>query len=130
MNGFDVEAVLREHAALGWVKNAAGNDSWGCLCGADVDLPPEHRAHVAAVLRVEIDRALADAMREAEKAVVAFLDDVPCWKAPGERAMVDCAVEDLSADVARLFAEMRGEPRPPGRRPYRPTLAATERRLR
>lgn len=53
MSGLDVEAVLRDHAFV---------ISGICACGENVGLT--HRAHVAAVLRVEIESALADAWDE------------------------------------------------------------------
>lgn len=119
MIGLDVEAVLAAERCRD-IHSDTYTEPWCHACRS-------WAAHVAAVLRVEIESALGDAMREAEKVVVAFLDAAPCWKAPGERAMVDCAVEDLSADVARLFAEMRGEPMPPPPpNPHRASLAADE----
>lgn len=56
-------------------------------------------------------------LREAEAAVVAHIRDSPCWQSgPGEPRMIDLSIDDQAADVARVFADLRGEPRPPGRK--------------
>lgn len=55
MTGLDVEAVLGTHT---FAPNYGDSK---CRCGEPIPTRADHRAHVAAVLRVEIESALADA---------------------------------------------------------------------